>query len=79
MRGRNVQWPIMPRQLTGVLPLDDALDFCVLLAEKADDRYERAAARLAARLALEQRLSLQEQADVRTLRDMLPLDPEAGR
>ena len=38
--------------------LDDALRILVVLAERRDDRFERAAARFAARVTTERRLSL---------------------
>lgn len=76
---RNVALATKAARAAAPLPLDDALDFVLLLAEKADDRYQRAAGRLAARLALERNLTLVEQGEVMRLLDRLPVDPEGTR
>lgn len=57
--------------------LDDALRILVVLAEKGDDRFERAAARFAARATVERRLSLADARYVLALAEALPRSPEA--
>jgi len=57
--------------------LDDALSILVLLAKTGDPRYERAAARWAARVASEKRLGLAESRRVLALVDVLPEAPAA--
>lgn len=57
--------------------LDDALSILVLLAKASDKRYERAAARWAARVASERGLSLADSRRVLALVDVLPEAPEA--
>jgi hypothetical protein len=57
--------------------LDDALRILVVLAERDDRRFERAAARFAARVTTEQRLSLAEARYVLALAEALPRSPES--
>lgn len=57
--------------------LDDALRILVVLAERQDDRFERAAARFAARVTTERRLSLAEARYVLALAESLPRSPDA--
>jgi hypothetical protein len=57
--------------------LEDALRILVVMATKRDPRYERAAARWAARVAGERRLSLTDSRQVLGLVDVLPLAPDA--
>ena len=59
------------------IALDDALRILVVLAEKGDPRYEKAAARFAARAVLERRLSPSEGHRVLALAESLPSAPEA--
>jgi len=59
------------------ISLDDALRVLVVLAEKGDPRYERAAARFAARVTLERRLRPAEAYQVLALAQSLPESPEA--
>lgn len=61
------------------LSLDQVLEFVILLAEKADERYDRAAARLVARLAVERSLTLPEHAHVVAVVERLPTDPDGAR
>lgn len=58
------------------MSLEDALSIVVVLAEKSDSRYEAAAARWAARAAMERRLSLGDARRVNALLDALPAAPE---
>ena len=57
--------------------VDDALRILVVLAEHRDERYERAAARFAARVTSERRLSLAEARYVLALAEALPRSPDA--
>ena len=57
--------------------LADALRILVVLAERRDKRYERAAARFAARVTTERRLSLAEARYVMALAEALPRSPDA--
>jgi hypothetical protein len=57
--------------------LDDALRILVVLAERHDERFERAAARFAARVTTERRLSLAEARYVLALAEALPRSPDA--
>lgn len=57
--------------------LDDALRILVLMAEKRDPRYPRAAARWAGRAIAERRLGMEESRRVLSLVDVLPDAPEA--
>jgi hypothetical protein len=64
------------RELTQV-SLEDALRILVVLAEKGDTRFERAAARFAARAMTERRLELAEARYVLALAEALPRSPGA--
>ena len=57
--------------------LDDALRVLLVLAEKGDARYERAAARFAARVTHERRLELAEARYVLALAEALPRSPDS--
>jgi hypothetical protein len=57
--------------------LDDALRILVVFAEKRDPRFQRAAARFAARLTMERRLSPAESHRVLVLAETLPTAPDA--
>jgi hypothetical protein len=57
--------------------LDDALRILVVLAERGDQRFGHAAARFAARVTTEQRLSLAEARYVLALAEALPRSPDA--
>ena len=57
--------------------LDDALRILVVLAERQDQRFERAAARFASRVTTERRLSLAEARYVLALAEALPRSPDA--
>lgn len=57
--------------------LEDALRILVVMAAKGDERYERAAARWAARVTAERRLGMDESRRVLALVDVLPEAPEA--
>ena len=57
--------------------LDDALRVLVVLAEKRDPRYQRAAARFAARVVLEGRLTPDEGHRVLALAQSFPEAPDA--
>ena len=57
--------------------LEDALRILVVMAEKHDDRFERAAARFAARVTTERRLSLSEARYVLALAEALTRSPDA--
>ena len=57
--------------------LDDALRVLVVFAERDDARYERAAARFAARVTMERRLSLADARYVLALAEALPRSPDA--
>jgi hypothetical protein len=59
------------------ISLDDALRILVVMAEKSDPRYERAAARWAARATSEKRLDLAATRRVLALVDVLPTAPDA--
>jgi hypothetical protein len=59
------------------IALDDALRILVVLAERRDERYERAAARFAARVTTERRLSLADARYVMALAEALPRSPDA--
>ncbi|UTI63918.1 hypothetical protein NBH00_21565 [Paraconexibacter antarcticus] len=56
--------------------LEDALRVLVVMAEKRDPRFPRAAARLAARITTERGLDLAESRYVLALAETLPLQPE---
>jgi hypothetical protein len=56
--------------------LKDALRILVVLAEKRDERFERAAARFAARATTERRLDLAESRYVLALAESLPRSPD---
>jgi hypothetical protein len=58
--------------------LDDALRILVVMAEKADPRFERAAARFAARVIIERHLSPAESHRVLALAQSLPMSPEGA-
>jgi hypothetical protein len=60
------------------IALDDALRILVVLAEKRDVRFERAAARFAARVTLERRLSPADAHRVLALAQTLASSPEAA-
>jgi hypothetical protein len=57
--------------------LEDALRILVVMAEKRDPRYGKAAARWAARLTAERRLGLDDSRRALALVDVLPTAPEA--
>ena len=57
--------------------LDDALRVLLVLAEKGDARYERAAARFAARVTHERSLALAEARYVLALAEALPRSPDS--
>jgi hypothetical protein len=57
--------------------LEDALRILVVLAERRDARFERAAARFAGRLTIERHLSLAEARYVLALAEALPRSPDA--
>jgi hypothetical protein len=59
------------------IALDDALRILVVLAEKRDPRYQRAAARFAARVTTERRLDLADARYVLALAEALPRSPDA--
>jgi hypothetical protein len=61
----------------GHLSLEDALRLLVLLAEKRDERFERAAARFAARVTTERQLDLAESRYVLALTEALRRSPDA--
>lgn len=60
----------------GWLDLTDALRVLVVMAEKRDPRFERAAARFAARVTLERKLAPAESYRVLALAESLPDAPE---
>lgn len=62
----------------GHVGLDDALRMLVVMAEQRDARFERAAARFAARVTLERRLEPAEAHRVLALAQTLPAAPEAA-
>ena len=64
------------RDLTQV-SLEDALRILVVLAEQGDTRFERAAARFAARAMTERRLDLAEARYVLALAEALPRSPDS--
>ncbi|MTD46273.1 hypothetical protein GKE82_18780 [Conexibacter sp. W3-3-2] len=66
------------RQLPTV-SLDDALSILIVLAEKRDPRYPRAAARWAARATSELGLSVDQSRRALALVEVLPEAPEAMR
>jgi hypothetical protein len=57
--------------------LDDALRVLVVLAEKHDPRYDRAAARFAARVTSERQLDLADARYVLALAEALPRTPDS--
>lgn len=57
--------------------LEDALRILVVMARAGDARYERAAARWAARVTAERRLSLAEARQAIALVEVLPQAPDA--
>jgi hypothetical protein len=57
--------------------LDDALRILVVLAEKHDPRYDRAAARFAARVTSERHLDLADARYVLALAEALPRSPDS--
>jgi hypothetical protein len=57
--------------------LEDALRILVVLAERRDERFERAAARFAARVTTERRLGLAEARYVLALAEALPRSPDS--
>ena len=57
--------------------LEDALRILVVLAERRDERFERAAARFAARVTTERRLTLAEARYVLALAEALPRSPDS--
>jgi hypothetical protein len=57
--------------------LDDALRILVVLAERRDERFERGAARFAARVTTERRLGLADARYVLALAEALPRSPDA--
>ena len=57
--------------------LDDALRILVVLAEKHDPRYDRAAARFAARVTSERQLDLSDARYVLALAEALPRSPDS--
>jgi hypothetical protein len=59
------------------ISLEDALRILVVLAEKGDGRFERAAARFAARATTERRLDLAESRYVLALAEALPRSPDS--
>jgi hypothetical protein len=59
------------------IALDDALRILVVLAERRDQRYDRAAARFAARVTTERRLGMAEARYVLALAEALPRSPDA--
>ena len=59
------------------IALADALRILVVLAERRDKRYERAAARFAARVTTERGLSLADARYVMALAEALPRSPDA--
>jgi hypothetical protein len=59
------------------LGLQDALRMLAVMAEKGDPRFERAAARFAARVTLERKLSPAETHRVLALSQSMPSSPEA--
>jgi hypothetical protein len=61
----------------GRLGLEDALRMLVVMAEKGDPRFPAAAARFAARVTLERRLSPSESHRVLGLAESLPASPDA--
>jgi hypothetical protein len=61
----------------GRLGLEDALRMLVVMAEKGDPRFPEAAARFAARVTLERRLSPSEAHRVLGLAESLPAGPDA--
>ena len=60
----------------GRLTLEDALRVLVVMAEKRDGRFAKAAARFAARVTLERRLTPAEAHRVLALAESLPESPE---
>jgi hypothetical protein len=61
----------------GHVALDDALRILVVLAERQDPRFERAAARFASRVTAEQGLRLADARYVLALAEALPRSPAA--
>jgi hypothetical protein len=62
----------------GHVALDDALRMLVVMAELRDPRFDRAAARFAARVTLERRLDPADSHRVLALAQSLPAAPEAA-
>jgi hypothetical protein len=61
----------------GHVALDDALRILVVLAERQDPRFERAAARFASRVTAERGLRLADARYVLALAEALPRSPDA--
>lgn len=59
------------------IALEDALRILVVMAAKRDQRFDRAAARFAARLTIERRLGLAEARYALALAEALPASPDA--
>jgi hypothetical protein len=57
--------------------LEDALRIVVVMAARRDQRFDRAAARLAARMTIERRLGLAEARYVLALAESLQASPDA--
>jgi hypothetical protein len=76
LRARNPDRALEAARLMGEVPLSAAAQITALLAERDDPRYDRAAARLAARVTLERRLGLDDADAVLTSVARLP-DEEA--
>lgn len=76
LRARNPERALEAARLMGVVPLSAAAQITSLLAERDDPRYDRAAARLAARVTLERKLGLEDADAVLTSVARLP-DEEA--
>ncbi|MEV4422346.1 hypothetical protein AB0L40_20580 [Patulibacter sp. NPDC049589] len=76
LRARDADRALEAARLMGDVPLSAAAEITSLLADLDDPRYDRAAARLAARLTLERRLGLEDADAVLTSVARLP-DAEA--
>jgi hypothetical protein len=61
----------------GAIQLHDALRILIVMARTHDERYERAAARWAARVTAERRLGLSESRRLLALVEVLPDAPDA--
>jgi hypothetical protein len=59
-----------------VIQLDDALRILIVFAERRDPRFEHAAARFAARVTLERRLTPAQAHQVLALAESLPSSPD---